>query len=60
MHHLAIGFDTPVLRPAIICLLLRGKENFDEIQSKLGNKEKVIAVTVPVMKLLKRRIRKMF
>ena len=59
MHHLAMGFDAPALRPAIVSLLLRGKENFDDIQSKLGNKEERIAVTVPVMKLLKRRIRKM-
>ena len=38
MHHLAIEFDAPALRMAIVSLLLRGKENFDDIQSKLGNK----------------------
>ena len=52
MHHLAMGFDAPVLRPAIVSLLLRGKENFDDIQSKLGNKEMRIAVTVPVKNCL--------
>ena len=59
MYHLAMGFDAPVLRPAIVSLLLRGRENHEDIQAKLDNKEKRIAVTVPVMKLLKRRIRKM-
>ena len=59
MYHLAMGFDAPALRPAIVTLLLRGRENHDDMQSKLDNKGKRIAVTVPVMKLLKRRIRKM-
>ena len=45
MHHLAMGFDALALRPAIVSLLLRGEENFDDIQSKLGNKEEKIAVT---------------
>ena len=56
MHHLTMGFDAPALRPAIISLLLKGRENHDDIQAKLENKAKRIAVTVPVMKLLKRRI----
>ena len=59
MYHLVMGFDAPALRPAIVSLLLRGRENHDDIQSKLDKKGKRIAVTVPVMKLLKRRIRKM-
>ena len=59
MHHLTMGFDAPALRPAIISLLLKGRENHDDIQAKLENKAKRIAVTVPVMKLLKRRIQKM-
>ena len=58
MHHLTMGFDAPALRPAIISLLLKGRENHDDIQAKLENKAKRIAVTVPVMKLLKRRIQK--
>ena len=57
MHHLTMGFDAPALRPAIISLLLKGRENHDDIQAKLENKAKRIAVTV--MKLLKRRIQKM-
>ena len=55
MYHLTMGFDAPVLRPAIVSLLLKGRD----VQAQLENKSKRIAVTVPVMKLLKRRIRKM-
>ena len=60
MYHLTMVFDAPVLRPAIVTLLIKGRENYDDIQAKLNNEPKRIAVTVPVMKLLKCRIRKMF
>ena len=58
MYHLTQGFDAPALRPAIVNLLLKGRENFEQIQEKLNKREKRIPVSVTVMKLLKRRIRK--
>ena len=58
MLHLTKGLDAPALRPAIVTLLLKGRENFEQIQETLNKKEKRIPVTVIVMKLLKRRIRK--
>ena len=58
MHHLSKGYDVPALRPAIVSLILKGKENWENIQSKLNQKQTRIAVTVTIMKLLKRRIRK--
>ena len=38
MYHLTMGFDAPVLRPAIVSLLLKGRENHDDVQAKLENK----------------------
>ena len=58
MMHLRNGYDVPVLRPAIISLLLKGRENFEDIQNKLNKKEKRTSVTLMEIKLLKRRIRK--
>ena len=58
MLHLRKGFDVSVLRPAIVSLLLKGSEHFEDIENKLNNKEKRIRVTLTVMKLLKRRIKK--
>ena len=58
MHHLSKGYDVPALRPAIVSLILKGKENWENIQSKLNQKHTRITVTVTIMKLLKRRIRK--
>ena len=58
MYHLSKGHDVPVLRPAIISLILRGKEHWDDIENKMSNKKQRIPVTISVMKLLKRRLRK--
>ena len=58
MYHLTKGHDVPTLRPAIISLILKGKENWEEIQNKMTQKPQRIPVTVKVMKLLKRRLRK--
>ena len=35
MYHLTKGHDVPTLRPAIISLILKGKENWEEIQNKM-------------------------
>ena len=51
MYHLTMVFDAPVLRPAIVTLLIKGRENYNDIQAKLNNNPKRITVTVPVMKL---------
>ena len=56
MLHLTKGLDAPALPPpAIVTILLKGQENFEQIKEK-NKKEQRISVTVPVMKLLKRRI----
>ena len=60
MNHLAQGYDVPVLRPAIISLILRGKENWEDIQSKLDKKPKRIAVTINILKLIGQMPRKNF
>ena len=58
MYHLTNGHDVPILRPAIVSLILKGKENWEDIQNKMTQKPQRIPVTVKVMKLLKRRLRK--
>lgn len=58
MYHLSKGHNVPVLRPAIISLILRGKEHWEDIKDKMSAKKQRIPVTITVMKLLKRRIRK--
>ena len=46
MHHLSKGYaDVPALRPDIVSLVLKGKENWENIQSKLNQKHTRIAVT---------------
>lgn len=59
MFHLTKGLDVPVLRPPIISLILKGREHWDDIKDKLSKKPKRLPVTIKVMKLLKRRLRKM-
>ena len=56
MLHLCQGMDPSCLRPTIVTLILRGQEHFDEVRKTLEQKPKRIAVTVAVMKLLKRMI----
>ena len=57
MLHLCQGMDPSSLRPTIFTLILRGREHFDEVQKTIDQKPKRVAVTVAVMKLLKRKIR---
>ena len=57
MWHLCNGFDQTCLRPDIVNLVLKGREHFEEAKKTLEGKPKRVAMTVPMMKLLLRKIR---
>ena len=57
MWHLAQGMDVSSLRPVIVSLILKGREHWENVESTLKRKPKRVAVTLSVMKYLKRVIR---
>ena len=57
--HLVQGKDPSCLRPDIVSLILRGKEHWEEVEQTLANKPRRVAVTVPMMKYIKRSLVKM-
>ena len=57
MWHLCNGIDQACLRPDIVNLVLKGREHFEEARKTLERKPKRVAMTVPMMKLLLRKIR---
>ena len=57
MWHLCNGFDQACLRPDIVNLVLKGREHFEEAKKTLEGKPKRVAMTIPMMKLLLRKIR---
>ena len=57
MLHLCNGQDPASLRPDIVNLVLRGREHFEEARATLEQKQKRVAVTVPILKVLLRKIR---
>ena len=57
--HLVEGHDPSCLRPPIVALILRGREHWDEVEKKLENKPKRVAVTVEIMKFIKRSLVRM-
>ena len=57
MWHLCNGFDQACLRPSIVNLVLKGREHFEEAEKTLKGKPRRAAMTIPMMKLLLRKIR---
>ena len=57
MLHLCHGLDPASLRPNIVGLVLKGHEHHEEARATLERKQKRVAVTVQVLKLLLRKIK---
>ena len=58
MYHLAMGHEVPCLREPMVKLILKGQENFDKVQEKIGNKKGRLPVTINMMRLLKKELLK--
>ena len=54
--HLVEGADPSSLRPSIVTLILRGREHWEHVENTLSNKPKRVAITVPMMKYIKRSL----
>ena len=52
------GHENPSLRPGIVKLILNGQTNLDKMMEKIEGKSKRIAVTIPILKLIKKNLRK--
>jgi len=52
MLHLVRGLECPLLRPAIVQAVLKGRENFDEEVARHDFKNKRLPVTLEVMKMI--------
>ena len=59
MLHLCNGYDCASLRAPIVALILKGRAHWDNVQRTLAKKPQRVAVTLPVMKYIKRRLRSM-
>ena len=56
--HLMIGHENPALRPGIVKIILNGQNNIDKMTKKIEGKSKRVAVTIPILKLIKKNIKK--
>ena len=56
--HLINGFENPTLRPGIVKMILNGQNNLDKLKEKIEGKSKRIAVTIPILKLIKKNLKK--
>ena len=56
--HLKEGFEVPALRPDNVKSIINGAKQMDEIKEKLLNKLKRLAMTLPMMELLKFEVAK--
>ena len=56
--HLINGHENPMLRPGIVKLILNGQNNLDSLIEKIEGKSKRVAVTIPILKLIKKNLRK--
>lgn len=56
MAHMCQGIDASCLRPPIVALVLKGREHWENVQKTLLQKPKRVAVTLKVLKYLKRLI----
>ena len=54
--HLVQGQDPSCLRPDIVCLILRGREHWEQVEKTLANKVRRVAITVPLMKHIKKSL----
>ena len=59
MYHISLGYNEPVLREPIVKLILKGKENWDMVQKKMNGAVGRLAVTILVMKLIKKTLRRL-
>ena len=57
MYHLCQGEDPSCLRPTIVTLILKGREHWKNVQDTLEQKPVRVAVTLSVLKFLKRSIK---
>lgn len=56
--HLINGHESPALRPGIVKLILNGQNNMDKLMDTLQAKSKRVAVTIPILKLIKKNLSK--
>ena len=56
--HLINGHENPALRPGIVKMILNGQNNLDKMTDKIEGKSKRVAVTIPILKLIKKNLRK--
>ena len=56
MMHLCQNLDISSLRPPIVALILKGQQHWENIQNTINNKPKRIAVTLNIMKFIKRKL----
>ena len=54
--HLVQGQDPSCLRPDIVSLILRGREHWEQVEKTLEGKVRRVAVTVPLMKHIKKSL----
>lgn len=56
MYHIAMGYDEPCLRKPVIKLILKGQQNWDNVQKKINGRVGRLPVTIRMMKLLKKNL----
>ena len=56
--HLINGHENPALRPGIVKMILNGQNNIDKMTEKIEGKSKRVAVTIPILKLIKKNLKK--
>ena len=54
--HLINGHENPALRPGIVKLILNGQNHLEKIKDDIEAKSKRVAVTIPILKLLKKNL----
>ena len=59
MAHLSKGVDCPHLRQPIIDLILKGQAHHDALKTTIERKQNRMPVTIPVLKFIKRKLKKM-
>ena len=57
MYHIALGYNEPVLREPMVKLILKGKENWDNVQKKLAGVVGRLPVTTLIMRMIKKIIK---
>lgn len=54
--HVGSGYKDPFLRDPLVKLILKGQDNWDKLQDKLGGKEGKLPVTKNIMKMIKNNL----